>query len=202
MSSHSTPIRRADREVQLQLALAAERHHRRDRDEAARAPVEARTRPDLAPGIPGEELLELAREVGRARRGGIDVLVAVHLAAHAHALLIPVVCHGTSPARWRSTASANAAGWLALARWAQSSRTTSRASGIPSASSWPRSGGATVSSAAEMTRVGANDACAGARSRPTRPGRRSSRHSPRGSPRRRPPGTGRQRPASPPRMRA
>src|SRR4029079_3682699 len=150
---HADPARRP--QVELELPLAAERHHRGQRDQAARAPVEARPRPDLAPRVPGEELLELAGEGGGGCIRRVHVLVAVHLAAHLHAAFVALVGHPVSPARWSSTASANAFGWLALARWAQSSRTTRRASGIPSASSWPRSGGATVSSAPEMTSVGA-----------------------------------------------
>ena len=50
-------------------------------------PVEAGARPDLAPRVARDQLLEVARQVGRARDGAVDVVVAEHLAAHPHPLV-------------------------------------------------------------------------------------------------------------------
>ena len=124
--------------------------------QAARAPVEPRPRPDLAPRVPGDELLELAREIGRPRRRGVDVRVAEHLAAHPHAALVPVVAHPASPARCSSTA-AGERRRLPGARevGAVLEDDERRARRSPSAIALPCSGGATESSAAERTSVGA-----------------------------------------------
>src|SRR3954454_4918777 len=48
---------------------------------AARAPVEAGAVPDLAPRVPGEELLEVPGDLPRPRQPLVDVRVAEHLAA-------------------------------------------------------------------------------------------------------------------------
>ena len=66
------------------LALVAERHERGQRDRAARAAVEARSRPDLTPRVARDQVLELGRKVGRARHRGVHVLVAEHRAPHLH----------------------------------------------------------------------------------------------------------------------
>src|SRR5204863_4152445 len=62
--------------VQLELALGAQRREHGERDEAALAPLQARPRPDVAPGEAGDEVLERRAELGRARLRAIDVLVA------------------------------------------------------------------------------------------------------------------------------
>jgi len=68
-------------DVQRQLALAPERRQHRQRDRAARAAVEAVARPDLAPRVAGDEVLERGREPGRPPDRRIDVGVAQDLAA-------------------------------------------------------------------------------------------------------------------------
>ena len=62
--------------VHLELVLAAGRDERRQRDAAARAPVEPRPRPDLAPGIPRDQVLEVLGERRRALDCPVDVRVA------------------------------------------------------------------------------------------------------------------------------
>ena len=54
-------------------------------DEGAAAAVEAGAGPDAAPGVLGDELLELPGQVGGAGGGPVDVRVAEHLAAYDHA---------------------------------------------------------------------------------------------------------------------
>ena len=61
----AVPERRAD--VHRQLVLAPERDERRQRDRAPHPPVEARPRPDLAPGVARDQVLEVRRERRRLR---------------------------------------------------------------------------------------------------------------------------------------
>ena len=78
-------------DVHRELVLAAERDERRQRDAAPRAAVEAGPRPDLAPGVAGDQVLEVGRELGRPLDRAVDVLVAEHLAARLHAPRVVVV---------------------------------------------------------------------------------------------------------------
>ena len=55
---------------------------------AARAPVEPGARPDLAPRAAGDEVLEVGGERRRAADRAVDVLVAEHLAADRHAVVV------------------------------------------------------------------------------------------------------------------
>src|SRR5262249_56795047 len=80
-----------------QLGLAAERDEGGDRHAAARPAVEAGTRPDLAPGVARDQVLEVGGEVGRAGDRAVDVLVAEHLTPRRHA-----VVHRASS--WRASA--------------------------------------------------------------------------------------------------
>ena len=75
------------------FALAPLRDERGEHNAAAHAAVEPRPGPDLAPGIAGDQILEVAGEVGRAGDCRVDVIVAEHLAPDAHSL---VVGHGCS----------------------------------------------------------------------------------------------------------
>src|SRR5687767_5211781 len=97
-----------------ELLVPTEGDERGQRHAAAGLAVEARTRPDLAPRVPGDEILELAGEVGRPLDGAVDVLVSEHFAADAHTL---VVAHSDR------TASTNTSGCSTFARWAASSST-------------------------------------------------------------------------------
>ena len=72
-------------DVQGQLLVVAPRDQRGEGDQGAAATVEPRSGPDATPGVLGDELLEVAREVGRCADGPVDVRVAEHLAAHDHA---------------------------------------------------------------------------------------------------------------------
>src|SRR2546430_16717211 len=77
--SEAVPERGAH--VERELVLHPLRHERGERDAATRLAVEPGTRPDLAPGVPGDQALECGREVGGVRDRPVDVLVAEHLAA-------------------------------------------------------------------------------------------------------------------------
>jgi hypothetical protein len=79
--------------MHLQLVHAPEHDQRRERDRAARAPVEPRPRPDLPPGVARDQVLEVGGEVGRAGDRGVHVLVAEDLAPSLHAALVGVVGH-------------------------------------------------------------------------------------------------------------
>ena len=87
----TVPARGAD--VQRELVEAAERDQRGQRDAAARSPVKARARPDLAPRVARDEVLEVGGLVRRAFDRAVDVLVAEHLPADAHPALVRIVGH-------------------------------------------------------------------------------------------------------------
>src|SRR5215213_5393198 len=74
--------------MHAQLLEAAGRDQRGERDGAASAAVEARSRPDLAPRVAGDQVLEVGRELRLACLRGVHVLVAEHLTAHLHAALV------------------------------------------------------------------------------------------------------------------
>ena len=62
---------------------------------ASRAPVEPGARPDLTPGVAGDQILEGGRVPRRSSDRGVDVLVAEDLAADPHPFAVPIV-HATS----------------------------------------------------------------------------------------------------------
>ena len=84
-------------EVQLQLVELAHADQHRDGDHAARLVIEAGARPDLAPGILHQEVLEFRVErravLGAARR----VRLPQHLLADFLAALKAILAHATSP---------------------------------------------------------------------------------------------------------
>src|SRR5204863_2548521 len=74
--------------VQRELLPVTERDQGRDRDRAASPAIEARTRPDLTPGVARDQVLEVRGEGSGVRRRAVDVLVAEHLAARPHAVVV------------------------------------------------------------------------------------------------------------------
>ena len=84
ISSLGEAVAERGTEVQLELLVAAERDERGQRDRASRAAVEAGPRPDLAPGVPRDQILEVGGERRRARDRTVDVRVAEHLAPDLH----------------------------------------------------------------------------------------------------------------------
>ena len=64
ISSTVSPLRSAAAQVQRELLVVAAGDQRGQRDQRAAAPVEARAGPDRAPGVLGDQLLEVAGEVG------------------------------------------------------------------------------------------------------------------------------------------
>ena len=59
-------------------------------------------RPDLAPGVAGDQILEVGGERRRPLDRGVDVLVAEHLAADLHAAIVRLVAHAPLPRRRRA----------------------------------------------------------------------------------------------------
>ena len=55
--------------------------------------IEPRPRPDLAPGVTRDEVLEVGAEVRCPRDRGVDVLVSEHVSADGHPPLVGVVAH-------------------------------------------------------------------------------------------------------------
>src|SRR6185295_15204958 len=145
--------RRAD--VHLELLPAAEGEQRPDHQDPARADVQARPRPDLAPGVARDEVLELGREPVGARLGPVHVCVAEDLPADARArpAAFVVVHRITSPERKSRTAAVKASDCSMFERWAARSATR-RAPGIPARSASPSAAVVTGSSVPATTRVG------------------------------------------------
>src|SRR5690349_13667046 len=75
-------------QVHRELLVAAEGDEGRDRNGAAGTAVEAGAGPDLPPGIPRDQVLEVRGEGRRPRHGAVDVLVAEHGAANLHPLVV------------------------------------------------------------------------------------------------------------------
>src|SRR5256885_1999491 len=101
----AVPLCAAD--VQLELVEASEGDERRQRDAAPRLAIESRPRPDLAPRVARDEVLEVARVLGGTCP--VDVRVAEDIAAHAHASLVGVLGHAAIlSSTCRSTAAENA----------------------------------------------------------------------------------------------
>ena len=69
----------------------AARHQRGQRDQRPASAVEARPRPDGAPGIFGDQPLEVGGEIGGRRDGPVDVRVTEDLAPNRHPAGIHVV---------------------------------------------------------------------------------------------------------------
>src|SRR4029079_2566220 len=100
------------------------RHQGGDGEQGAGTTVEAGTGPHGAPGVLGDQLLEVAGEVGRGGRRTVDVRVPEHLASYRHAVVVPghAATSWASSRMMRETCSGASAG----AWWATSSSTTSR----------------------------------------------------------------------------
>src|SRR5579871_1911504 len=77
--------------MQAELVPLPERDHGADHQHPPRALVEMRPRPDLAPGVAGDEVLEVGVEGVAVRNRFVDPGIAQHLAALAHALIAAVL---------------------------------------------------------------------------------------------------------------
>src|SRR5215203_603842 len=122
--------------VQLQFVEAAQRDKRGEGDAAPRPAVQAGASPDLPPGVPGYEVLEVCGEVRRLPDGPVDVLVAQDLAANLHTAIVRRVFRGhllslATGSRCSRISRVTASGCSMFARCA-ASITTRRASGIES----------------------------------------------------------------------
>src|SRR4051794_27513217 len=83
--------------VQGQLVVAVQRGQQGQRHAAAGTPVQDVAGPDLAPGVPGDEVLEAGGERCRGGERPVDVGVAEHLPPYRHAGRVPVVSHRVPP---------------------------------------------------------------------------------------------------------
>src|SRR6185312_4989761 len=83
---HATLDRRA--QVQLELLVAAEGHHHRQHEQSPRTLVEPRARPDLAPGVAGDQVLEVLVEIVAPGERTVDIAVAQHAAPFAQAAIV------------------------------------------------------------------------------------------------------------------
>ena len=68
-------------------------------------------RPDRAPGLLGDEALEIGVEAGLGGLGALDMGVAEHLAAHRHAGGEAVLSQAHDPRESRASARATSSGW-------------------------------------------------------------------------------------------
>src|SRR4249919_650860 len=62
--------------VQLELVAAVQRDHQAERQEAAGVARKARPRPDLAPRVARDEVLELVVELGALGQRAVDMRIA------------------------------------------------------------------------------------------------------------------------------
>lgn len=76
------PVAHRRLDMHRQLVVMAVGDQGGQRDQAALAPGQRRVRPDLAPGVAGDELLEGGSEFGGRRLRPVHVRVAQDLAAH------------------------------------------------------------------------------------------------------------------------
>src|SRR5579872_5044567 len=87
-------------QVQRQLLVMTERHQRGQGDGAAHPPVEPGPRPDLPPGIAGDQILKVRGQVGRGGESSIDMLVTQHLTPYPQTRFPPagsIVRHSQLP---------------------------------------------------------------------------------------------------------
>ena len=77
-------------QMQLQLFRSIEDHRHRHRDAAPGAPVETRARPDLAPGVAGDQVLKIAGQGRGAGLRTIDMFIAKDLAPNFQSALTPL----------------------------------------------------------------------------------------------------------------
>jgi hypothetical protein len=76
-----------------QLLVMAAGDQRGERDQRPAAPIQARARPDRAPCVLRDEVLELRGEIRCGRDGPVHVSVAEHLASYRHPRGVHVGVH-------------------------------------------------------------------------------------------------------------
>src|SRR5262249_53965055 len=147
-------------DMQLELFVVAERRRHRDGQQAARLAVEAGPRPDAAPGVLGDELLEVLVERRRVGGGARDMRLAQHALAHGHAAFVePAVLgvirhrHLVAVRNWLSRP-VIASGRSAIGICAAPSISVKWAPLIAPASSSAAAGGVARSSSPTMTSAG------------------------------------------------
>src|SRR5262245_4178589 len=83
--------------MQAEFIPLSERHHGADHEHPAGAVVEMRPGPDIAPGIAGDQVLEVGIERVAVLDRLVDPLIAEHLAALGHAVVAALVVVHVSP---------------------------------------------------------------------------------------------------------
>ena len=120
--------------LHAKLLPSSERDHRADDEDAAVTLVQARTRPDFAPDVPRQQILELGRGVCRRGDRAIDVRVAEHAAPRLHSLLVSFVfSHDVTLSRKSVASAVKCSGCSRFEKCAAGSVTV-RAARIPAAS--------------------------------------------------------------------
>ncbi len=77
--------------MQAEFIPLAERHHGADHKHAAGAVVEMRPGPDVAPGITGDQVLEIGIERVAVRDRFVDPFIAEHFSALGHAVVAALI---------------------------------------------------------------------------------------------------------------
>src|SRR5437762_4276586 len=85
------PIAKRAAQMQCQLFGSVKGHGHRHRDAASGSAVETRARPDLAPGVAGDQVLKIPGQGRGAGLGAIDMVIAKNVAADFHPALAPLV---------------------------------------------------------------------------------------------------------------
>src|SRR6516165_1698378 len=80
--------------MQTEFVPRAQRDHNGHGHEAARFWFDARPRPDFAPRLTGDLLLDFGVEVVAVRKRTVDPDITKHLAPNFHAVLVAVPGHG------------------------------------------------------------------------------------------------------------
>src|SRR5215211_2928702 len=119
--------------VHGQLLVVAHRGQDGQGDAGAGAPIQAGPAPDVAPGVAGDEILEVGREVGGGGGRLVDVGVAEHSSPDGHALVVAaLVVHEVAPSQ--------VAGSGTISVWVEASVRARSASGWPGGRPGPRPG--------------------------------------------------------------
>src|SRR5471032_2999137 len=100
--------------MQRQFFAAVERDHHRNGQQAARVTRQAFTRPDFAPRITCDQVLEFFGQISAIRKRPVDVRVAEHRATYAHPSFVAVFVVHFFSVRKSSTAFVKASAFSML----------------------------------------------------------------------------------------
>src|SRR6266480_7034058 len=103
--------------MERELVGPIERHRHGDGDATPGFPIEAWARPDLAPRVSGDQVLEFFRQRRRRRLRPIDIFIPKHFTTDLRATLTPLVVVHPSPFLPRYAASARSIRTCATPRY-------------------------------------------------------------------------------------